>query len=518
MMSVVKIHGGAAAHVVSYIMGKNNDRPACSMTIGAVAPDRFVRTAIAATKNRRIQVQHMVISWSPQELDVNNPADHVRAMDAAVDLIHKAFGAAARAQLALHDDSKGQCLHIHAAIINAASDGFALSTYRDAADRPDAPCIRDDGKACYATKQPMLAPINDAVMKAHGMSVCIPSPHKETAISRHRPDEYSWMSDLQSRIDDAVDSVDSYDALVDTLTDRGVDVRIRKKDNAITSFGFTDADGKVRKARTIKLGTNYTDDALRRRIEQAQEQKGHILMAIDEKSLNAYVDAMLRSWKASHEKSPKQGMPSMPSGNDHAMPEKPLSRLEQAQRQHDTISRRWANTRVPRSAPASMTNRDAARVTAAAALTYADTARTFARRAALNGDDDRAMAWNKAAFVLNGIGIDAAAAMRTGNRPEIDPRDFDGVIGDGYVDRAGFGGDLLHMAMEQANSMDDSMFADACGCDPTYLATGEFVDWQIGELNTQLAAYDAQRTSSINLHMPDVDVTEQRPYDSPSLG
>lgn len=531
-MSIVQIFASrAAAHTVPYIMGADGERAVLSTTLGAVRPTNFIRTAIAATRGRDVEVQHVVISWSKDELDAHNPADQLRAMDAATKVLRRAFGDDVRAQVALHDDSQGGCLHIHAAVINAGSDGKALSTWRDKAAAPDAPISRDkDGRVRYATTHGLLAPINDEIMRECGMSVCTPAAHKETAISRHRPDEYSWMSDLQSRIDDAVDSVDSYDDLADALTDRGVDVRVRKKDNAITSFGFTDADGKVRKARTNKLGTNYTDDALRRRIEQAQEQKGH-LMAIDEKSLNSYVDAMLRSWKAAHEKGPKKGLPSMPSSGSQpgmsvspvAMPEKPLSRLEQAQRQHDTISRRWARTRVPASSPASMSDADSARVTAVASLVYADSARTYARRAALNGDYDRAVAWNKTSFILNAQALNAQSVLDgwPDAKLDIDVRTTP-YIGDGYLNKSGFGGNLLHDAMEKANTMSDADFADMCGVDMNtlYSGTADFLDWQIGNINEQIDAYDDRvaKANSIDLHTPDVsDIKETAQPQQPSL-
>lgn len=531
-MSIVQIFASrAAAHTVPYIMGRDGDRPALSTTLGAVRPDKFIRTAIAATQGRDVEIQHVVISWSKDELDVHSPADQLRAMDAATKLIRRAFGDDVRAQLAVHTDSAGGCLHVHAAVINAGSDGKALSTWRDKSDAPDAPISRDkDNKVRYATTHALLAPINDSVMRELGMDVCTPAPKTKTDIHTHRPEAYSWMDDLQSRIDDAINSVSSYDDLRDALGDRGVTARVRKKDNSIVSYSFVDADGKQRRVRAEKVGTAYTSDSLEKRIEQTQTPQKGVLMAIDEKGLNDYVNTMLQSWKASHTRTPKKGMPSMPSGSQSGMsaspvvmPEKPKSRLEKAQSQRDHISRRWARTRVPANSPASMSDVDSARVTAVASLVYADSARTYARRAALNGDYDRAVAWNKTSFILNAQALNAQAVLDgwPDAKLDVDVRTTS-YVGDGYIDKAGFGGDLLHDAMEKANNMSDADFADMTGVDMDTLYSGssDFLDWQIGNINEQLDAYDARfaRAHSIDLHTPDVsDIKETAQPQQPSL-
>lgn len=506
-MSVVKIFSSHnVLGTVSYVRGKHNSRAAAMATLGGVDANNFVRVCKGMTKHRRVDAFHVVVAWSSDELDIHNEADVSRAMLATQDLLRAAYGDHVKALVVAHTDSAGGHVHTHSVIINAGDDGRALSSWRDAADAPDAPVSRDDGKVTFATTFKKLRRINDEVMREHNMDICVPAQKRHPDIAKHRPDTYSWVEDIESRIDSAVSQCESYDQFADALIDVGVTPRV-KKNGDVSSFAFTDADNKQRRVRTGKLGTDYDADSIRRRIEKQNEntneiniEKDGVLMAVDSKALENYVDNMLRSWKAAHEKGPKKGLPSPSGGN--GMPAKPLSRLEQVAAARDRISRRWAKAKVPASSPASMDDKTTQNIVASAALTYAATCRTFATHAVDAGDVLKAQAWNRAAAYLVDMQTHASAGQL-----DIDPRMVSGVIDDGRINKAKFGNVLIDMATNYANHTTDEVVASQIRADSTsYDDISSAIDDGLIRGDAVLHRdidIPAQKAHTIDLHLPD---------------
>lgn len=504
-MSVVKIFSSHnVTGTVSYVRGKHDSRAAAMATLGGVDANNFVRVCKGMTKHRSVDAFHVVVAWSPEELDIRNEADISRAMMATQDLLRAAYGDRVKAIVVAHTDADGGHVHTHSVIINAGDDGLALSSWRDSAAVPDAPISRPDGKVTYATTFKKLRRINDEVMKTHGMDICTPAQKRHPDIAKHRPAAYSWVEDIESRIDDAVSQCESYDQFVDALIDVGVTPRV-KKNGDVSSYSFTDADNKQRRIRTNKLGTDYDADSIRRRIEKQNTNKNNIekdgvLMAIDAKGVETYVDDMLRRWKAAHPKPEKKGMPSPPSGGD-GMPSKPLSRLEQVAAARDRISRRWAKAKVPASSPASMDDKTTQNIVASAALTYAATCRTFATHAVDAGDVLKAAAWNRAAAYLVDMQTHASAGQL-----DIDPRMLSGVIDDGHINKSKFGNVLIDMATNYANNTTDEVVASQIRADSTsYDDISSAIDDGLirGDATLHRDIDIPAQKPSIDLHLPD---------------
>lgn len=201
-----------------------------------------------------VEARLLIQSFHNDELDPDDQEDLYKANRAGYELARRVYGDDRQFLVVTQADNG----NVHNHIVCISPD---LKTGRS---------VRGDAANFYHVKK-----VSDEVLAEHGITNI--NAQKEASgeytnkkhigeIKRAERGEYVWKDDLKGRIEKAL--ADS--AVVDeesfnlALLKFGVDVRFRGKG---VSYGFTDEDGKQRKARGATLGTLYGLERVKERFE-----------------------------------------------------------------------------------------------------------------------------------------------------------------------------------------------------------------------------------------------------------
>ena len=199
------------------------------------ARDKFTSPPPLSGKGT-VKAIHYIQSFPPDESISPELAHKI-----AKAFLRKAFGDDVQAVIATHVDKD----HLHSHII---INSYSLS-----------------GKKYYANRESLkrIREISDGVCLAFGIK---PSPNlkgKHTTISHseweHKKKGTSWKEQIRQSIDELIGSVNSLDELLQTLEERGYEIKKGK-------YISIKAPGQERFVRTKTLGEEYTEDSLNIRI------------------------------------------------------------------------------------------------------------------------------------------------------------------------------------------------------------------------------------------------------------
>ena len=186
--------------------------------------------------NGTVKAIHYIQSFAPDD-DVTPELAHKIAKA----FVRKAFGDDVQAVIATHVDKK----HIHSHII---INSYSLSGKKYYANRSSLKEIRD---------------ISDGVSLVYGVK---PNPKltgKGKSVKynewQHRKNGTSWKQQIRDEIDRLIPTVNSLDELIQTLEERGYEVKRGK-------YISIKAPGQERYVRTKTLGEEYDEESLKTRI------------------------------------------------------------------------------------------------------------------------------------------------------------------------------------------------------------------------------------------------------------
>ena len=278
MATIAKISNGASASsALNYALGKDKElhnntnqwlednhleRPPelanCrAVAVGGtngidpiIAKDQFKAVQRVFNQDkRRNQVLRIVQSFALNELDPTDPSDWQRANDLGCELSKKLYP---QYQTAVYTqvDGKNHILHNHI-VVNKVN----LETGKKLDERKGA-AVENARKA------------NDEIAKKNGWKVIPPVREHQSKTEQDltKKGQYSYMSDLRSRIDSVMTdtSVSDFKTFSERLDQSGVNVSIRGKN---ISYAFLDANSKQRRARGKRLGTDYEKEAITNELE-----------------------------------------------------------------------------------------------------------------------------------------------------------------------------------------------------------------------------------------------------------
>ncbi len=218
-------------------------------------PLDFYQTAMSMlsdNKRRTIEALTIVQSFSPNELDYQNPDDVLRAHQAGVALcaiLHEKYHV--MFNVVTHTDSAGHNVHNHITVPNVDLEtGKALQGEVK---------LRDN-----------LVQINDALMRDLNLEVC-----------NQPSDGYDFMVDLKNRLNEAINASQSYVDFVVEATKRGISIKDTKGNGQPLkhiTYEFEDAHGVKHKIRDNKIDDSAKDDDTkivytRKHIEEKQRQQ-----------------------------------------------------------------------------------------------------------------------------------------------------------------------------------------------------------------------------------------------------
>lgn len=214
---------------------------------------RAVRQLFQQTQKRN-QVLRITQSFADNELDPLNQTDWQKANDLGVQLAEKLYP---EYQSAVYTHLDGENHHLHNHII---VNKVSLATGK-----------KLDEKRGQTVRRVRAA--NDDLARAQGWHILPPvrehqSPTEQDLTQAHK---YSYMADLRHRIDTVMQdpTVSSYEAFSARLSSNGVNVALRGKN---ISYAFLDANQKQRRARGVRLGTDYDKEALLDELARREQQ------------------------------------------------------------------------------------------------------------------------------------------------------------------------------------------------------------------------------------------------------
>lgn len=201
-------------------------------------PLDFYQTAMSMlsdNKRRTIEALTIVQSFSPNELDYQNPDDVLRAHQAGVALcaiLHEKYHV--MFNVVTHTDSKGHNVHNHITVPNVDLEtGKALQGEIKLHDN--------------------LVQINDVLMRDLNLEIC-----------NHPSDGYDFKADLKNRLNEAINASQSYDDFIIEATKRGIAIKDSKANGQPLkhiTFEFVDPSGVKHKIRDNKIDDSVKDDA-----------------------------------------------------------------------------------------------------------------------------------------------------------------------------------------------------------------------------------------------------------------
>jgi hypothetical protein len=253
------------------------DRLAPGFYCDAPSIDEFIKTGnrLAEQNGRRVKAHSYVLSFHPDELDVNDPLDLKRAGDLGF-LLAKTMRPNSPAMVVVHDDGKGGCVHAHITILNH-------DTVTGRAPR--------DFRVHWQVKR-----ANDALMQEEGMQVAAPAP--TSAPGSYWAHKRGDMASFDQQLGDAIEQAGLDPSVVDmptftaACTARGVEVvttehkvmsdGYRSKTAGETATGITyrmrdeSTPGKnprMRRRKASALSPEFTADGLEKIFTKKQQMK-----------------------------------------------------------------------------------------------------------------------------------------------------------------------------------------------------------------------------------------------------
>lgn len=253
------------------------DRLAPGFYCDAPSIDQFIKMGnqLAEQNGRRVKAHSYVLSFHPDELDVNDPRDLKRAGDLAF-LLAKTMRPNSPAMVVVHADGKGGCVHAHITILN--HDTVTRKAPRD---------FRVHWQVRRA---------NDALMQEEGMRVTTPAP--ATTPGSYWANKRGDLAAFDQQLGDAIEQAGLDPSAVDMPTftaacnARGVEVitaehkvvsdGYRSKTAGETATGITykmrdeSTPGKnprVRRRKASALSPEFTAEGLEKVFTKKQEMK-----------------------------------------------------------------------------------------------------------------------------------------------------------------------------------------------------------------------------------------------------
>ena len=226
-----------------------------------------------------VKAIHVIQSFSPDDNVTPELAHKI-----AKAFVRKNFGEDAQAVIATHVDKS----HLHSHIIINA---YSLS-----------------GKRYYANRQTLrqARQNSDGVCKAFGLEINPKLTGKGKSINYgewlHRKNGDSWKQQIRDEIDNLIPNVTSLDELLQSLEERGYEVKRGK-------YISIRAPGQERFVRTKTLGEEYTEDCLNDRILYHDLSVGDVPTQDSESQLRAAYVAVLedvRILAVQHKKVPRK--------------------------------------------------------------------------------------------------------------------------------------------------------------------------------------------------------------------
>lgn len=200
---------------------------------------------------KSVQMYRVVQSFGLDELNPLDPDDIAKANEMGLELASELYPDK-QSLIVTQADGKGGKLHNH---ILVNSVGFV------------------DGKSLrgFRKEHEAVADKSDELLVRHGMKVL---DTDKTRNKRTRQEQrlekagkYVWKDDLRARIGEALKDIDvtSRDVFIERLEAvHGVTVNYTEGRKNV-SYSFADADGKKRKVRDARLGTDYGKETLEER-------------------------------------------------------------------------------------------------------------------------------------------------------------------------------------------------------------------------------------------------------------
>ena len=184
---------------------------------------------------------HLIQSFAPDD-DITPE----KALELGIEFARRVTGGKYEFVIATHVDKE----HIHNHIIFNAVDYVNHRKYHS--DEKDKYRIRD---------------INDEICNANHLSVLPKYDAKRKAKYRntHKEEKVTWQKKLKSVIDDAIKNVDTFDDMLYMREMEGYEIKRGKH----ISFR---APGQERFTRAKTIGDNYTEEAIRKRIENKEAE------------------------------------------------------------------------------------------------------------------------------------------------------------------------------------------------------------------------------------------------------
>ncbi|QDW28597.1 hypothetical protein FFF93_001450 [Arthrobacter sp. KBS0702] len=253
------------------------DRLAPGFYCDAPSIAQFIKMGnwLADQNGRRVKAHSYVLSFHPDELDVNDPRDLKRAGDLAF-LLAKTMRPNSPAMVVVHADGKGGCVHAHITILNH-------DTVTGKAPR--------DFRVHWQVKR-----ANDALMQEEGMQVTAPVP--ASTRGSYWANKRGDMAAFDRQLGDAIEQAGLDPSAVDMPTfvaacdARGVEVltaehkvtsdRYRSKTAGETAIGITykmrenSTPGKkprVRRRKASALSPEFTAEGLAEIFTMKQKSK-----------------------------------------------------------------------------------------------------------------------------------------------------------------------------------------------------------------------------------------------------
>lgn len=208
---------------------------------------------------RKIEGFEIRVSWSPDELSVDNEDDIQAALDHTYQLCHEVAPDSV-CWLTAHTDGEGHCVHVHAAICNHdESTGKALA---------------------HGMTHSRVAAINDEISRQENMSVVGPSKQSGKTWFTRKYECTPFERDMGDRIEKARNASDSVDTFRANLERDGVSlVEKTKRDKDGTehtgwTYKMREPGGRIRRRKAKNLANDFTKESVESYFAEKQKEAG----------------------------------------------------------------------------------------------------------------------------------------------------------------------------------------------------------------------------------------------------
>lgn len=206
---------------------------------------------------RKIEGFEIRVSWSPDELSVDNKDDIQAALDHTYQLCHEVAPDSV-CWLTAHTDGEGHCVHVHAAICNHdESTGKALA---------------------HGMTHSRVAAINDDISRQENMSVVGPSKQSGKTWFTRKYECTPFERDMGDRIERARNASDSVDTFRANLERDGVSlVEKTKRDKDGTehtgwTYKMREPGGRIRRRKAKNLADDFTKESVESYFAEKQKE------------------------------------------------------------------------------------------------------------------------------------------------------------------------------------------------------------------------------------------------------